>query len=81
MKVMDLQYITYCTNEEYGLITIHGSDNMLIHIKPSKTLMKRLRKQKDKTNSIKTRVNLIKQATLLLNGIQHRTSNLIKNEI
>ena len=39
MKVMDLQYITHCTNDEYQLITIHGADNTLIHIKPSKTLM------------------------------------------
>ena len=44
MKVMDLQYITYCTNEEYQLITIHGANDTLIHIKPSKTLMKQLLK-------------------------------------
>ena len=40
MKVMDLQYITHCTNDEYQLIMIHGADDMLIHIKPSKTLTK-----------------------------------------
>ena len=40
MKVIDLQYITHCTNDEYRLITIHGADDMLIHIKPSKTLRK-----------------------------------------
>ena len=40
MKVMDLQYITHCTDEEYQLITIYGADNTLIHIKPSKTLTK-----------------------------------------
>ena len=80
MKAMDLQYITHCTDDEYRLITIHRADNMLIHIKPSKTLMKWLKTQKNKANSIKTRVNLIQQALLLLNGIQHRTSNLIKNE-
>ena len=40
MKVMDLQYITHCTNDEYQLITIHGADDMLIHIKPSNTLTK-----------------------------------------
>ena len=40
MKAMDLQYITHCTNNEYRLITIHRADDMLIHIKPSKTLMK-----------------------------------------
>ena len=45
---MDLQYITHCTDDEYRLITIHGVDNMLIHIKPSKTLTKQLVKQKGK---------------------------------
>ena len=40
MKAMDLQYITHCTDNEYQLITIHRADNMLIHIKLSKTLMK-----------------------------------------
>ena len=79
MKVMDLQYITHCTDNEYWLITIHGADNTLIHIKPSKTLTKQLLKQKDKPNSIKTRVNQIHQALLLPNGINHyMTSNLIK---
>ena len=57
MKAMDLQYITHCTNNEYRLITIHRADNTLIHIKPSKTLTKWLLKQKNKVNSIKTRVN------------------------
>ena len=79
MKVMDLQYITHCTDNEYWLITIHGADDMLIHIKPSKTLMKQLLKQKDKPKSIKTGVNQIHQALLLPNGvINHMTSNLIK---
>ena len=76
---MDLQYITHCINDEYQLITIHGADDTLIHIKPSKTLMKRLLKQKGKPNSIKTRVNQIQQALLLPNRVnQHMTSNLIK---
>ena len=44
MKVMDLQYITHCTDEEYRLITIHGADNTLIHNKPSKTITKQLLK-------------------------------------
>ena len=79
MKAMDLQYITHCTNNEYQLITIHRADNMLIHIKPSKTLMKQLLKQKDKPKSIKTEVNQIYQSSLLLNGVNHHiTSNLIK---
>ena len=81
MKVMDLQCITHCADKDYQLITIHGADNTLIHIKPSKTLTKRLLKQKGKANSIKTRVNVIQQASLLPNGLQHQTSNLIKNEI
>ena len=66
---MDLQYITHYTNNEYQLIMIHRADDTLIHIKPSKTLTKQLMKQKNKTNSIKTRVNLIQQALLLLNGV------------
>ena len=79
IKAIDLQYITYCTNNKYQLITIHRADNMLIHIKPSKTLMKQLLKQKDKPKSIKTGVNQIYQALLLLNKVNHHmTSNLIK---
>ena len=79
MKVMDLQYITHCTDEEYWLITIHGADDMLIHIKPSNTLTKQLLKQKNKHNSIKTGVNQIQQALLLPNRVNnHITSNLIK---
>ena len=81
MKAMDLQYITHCTNSEYWLITIHRADDMLIHIKLSKTLTKQLLKQKNKVNSIKTRVNQIQQALLLPNGVHQQTSNLIKNEI
>ena len=80
MKLMDLQCITHCTDEDYQLITIHGADNTLIHIKPSKTLQKWLMKQKNKIKSIKTRVNWVQQALLLPNGMQHRTSNLITNE-
>ena len=82
IKVMDLQYITHCTNDEYWLITIHGADDMLIYIKPSKTLMKWLLKQKNQPNSIKTRVNQIQQALLLLNRVNHHViSNLIKDEV
>ena len=77
--VMDLQYITHCTNNKYRLITIHRADDTLIYIKPSKTLTKQLFKQKEKPNSIKTGVNQIHQASLLLNRvIHHMTSNLIK---
>ena len=81
MKVMDLQYITHCIDDNYQLITIHRADNTLIYIKPSKTLRKWLLKQKDKARSIKIRVNQIYQASLLPNGTQYWTSNLIKNEI
>ena len=34
MKVIDLQYITHCTNEEYRLITIHRAGETLIHTVP-----------------------------------------------
>ena len=78
---MDLQCITHCANEDYQLITIHGADDTLIHVKPSKTLQKRLLKQKDNAKSIKTGVNWIQQASLLPNGMQHRTSNLITHEV
>ena len=81
MKVMDLQCITHCADEDYQLITIHGVDDTLIHVKPSKTLQKRLLKQKDKAKSIKTGVNRVQQASLLPNRMQHRTSNLITNKI
>ena len=80
MKVMDLQYITHCMDDDYQLITIHGADDTLIHIKPSITLRKQLQKQKDKARSIKTGVNQIHQASLLPNGTQYWMSNLITNE-
>ena len=81
MKVIDLQYITHCTDDKYQLIMIHRADNTLIHIKLSKTLTKHLSKQKNKANSIKTGVNHIQQASLLPNEVHHQISNLIKNEI
>ena len=81
MKVIDLQYITHCTNNKYQLITIYGADDTLIHIKPSNTLTKQLLKLKNKANSIKTGVNQIQQASLLLSRIHYKTSNLIKNEL
>ena len=82
MQVMDLQCITHCTNDDYQLITIQGADNTLIYIKLRKTLRKRLLQQKkDKTMFIKTRVNRVQQASLLPSRNQHRTSNLITNEI
>ena len=80
MKIMDLQCIAHCADEDYQLITIQGGDDTLIHIKPSKTLRKWLLKQKDKSKSIKTRVNWIQQTSLLPNGTQYRTSNLVMDE-
>ena len=82
MKVMDLQCIAHYTDDDYQLITIQGGDDMLIHIKPSKTLRKRLLQQKkNKTRFIKTGVNRVQQASLLPNGNQQQTSNLITSEI
>ena len=78
LKVMDLQCIAHCTDEDYQLITIQGADDTLIHIKPSKTLRKQLLQQKkDKTRFIKTRVNQVQQVSLLPSRNQHQTSNLI----
>ena len=82
IKVMDLQCIAHCADDDYQLITIQGGDDTLIHIKPSKTLRRRLLQQKkNKTIFIKTGVNRVQQTSLLLNGNQHWTSNLITNEI
>ena len=61
MKVIELQCIIHCADKDYQLITIHGVDDTLIHVKPSKTLRKQLLKQKDKAKSIKTRVNRVQQ--------------------
>ena len=81
MKVMDLQCIAHCTDDDYQLITIQGGDDTLIHIKPSKTLRKRLLQQKKgKTRFINTGVNRVQQALILPNGNQERTSNLITSE-
>ena len=81
MKVMELQCIAHCADDDYQLITIQGGDDTLIHIKPSKTLRKRLLQQKkNKTRFINTGVNRVQQASLLPNGNQERTSNLITHE-
>ena len=81
MKVMDLQCIAHCTDKDYQLITIQEADDTLIHIKPSKTLRKRLlQEKKNKTRFIKTGVNRVQQASLLPNGNQERTTNLITSE-
>ena len=76
---MKIQHVTHCTDEGYQLIMIHGAEDTLIHIVPSKTLRKHLIKQKDKTKSIKTRVISVTQSTPLTNGIMYYgTSNLVK---
>ena len=81
MKVMDLQCIAHCTDDDYQLITIQGADDTLIHIKLSKTLRKRLLTQKkNKRRFIKTGVNQIQQTSLLPNGNQYQTSNLMTDE-
>ena len=78
MKVMDIQYITHCTDSQYQLITIHGAGNTLIHMVPSKTLQKQLLTRKEQQNSIKTRAHCVKQLTILTNGVMHyRMANLI----
>ena len=76
IKAIDINNVIYCTDKQYWLITIHGVEDTLIHIVPSKTLTKHLLKQKDKLKSIKMGVHSIKQAMILSNGIyQHMTSN------
>ena len=78
MKVMDIQYIMHCIDEQYQLITIHRAGDTLLHIVPSKTLTKHLLKQKDKSKSIKMGVHCIKQLILLSNRVYHHmTLNLI----
>ena len=37
MKVIDIQYVMYCVDNQYQLITIHRAGDTLIHIIPSKT--------------------------------------------
>ena len=79
MKIMEIQYITHCTDKGYQLITIHGAGDTPIYIVPSKTLWEHLLKQKDKSNSVKTGVICIKQATTLTNRvITYKTANLIR---
>ena len=78
MKVMDIQYVTHCTDKGYQLITIHRAGDTLIHIVPSKTLRSHLLKQKDKMKSIKTSVICVKQSTHLTNRITYYgKSNLV----
>ena len=60
IKVIDIQYITHCTDNQYQLITIRRAKDTLIYIILSKTLTKHLLKQKDKSKSIKTGVYCIK---------------------
>ena len=41
IKVMEIPYVTHCTDKGYQLIMIHGAGDTLIHIVPSKTLSDR----------------------------------------
>ena len=78
IKVMEILYVTHCTDKGYQLIMIHEAGDTLIHIIPSKTLRKHLLKQKDKIKFIKTRVICIKQSMPLMNGIiYYGISNLV----
>ena len=82
MKVIDIQYVTHCMDNQYWLITIYGAGDTLIHIIPSKTLQKQLIKRKDQLNSIKTGVYCVKQLTTLTNRVMHyMTANLINKWI
>ena len=71
MKIINIQYITHLTDNQYWLIIIHGAGDTLIYIVSSKILTKHLLKQKGKQNSIKTGVYCIKQLTILPNGTYH----------
>ena len=42
MKVIDIQYVIYCVDNQYQLKIIHRAEDTLIHIIPSKTLTKHL---------------------------------------
>ena len=78
MKAMNVNNVTHCTDDNYRFIMIQGAGEMLINIVPSYSLSRLLNKQKEKKNSIKTGVYIIKQSMLLLNKVYHYiTSNLI----
>ena len=53
MKAMNVNNVTYYTDNNYRLITIQGVEGMLIHIVLSFSLSRLLNKQKGKKNSIK----------------------------
>ena len=44
IKVIDIQYVMHCVDNQYQLIIIYRAGDMLIHIIPSKTLWKHLNK-------------------------------------
>ena len=78
IKVIDIQYITHCTDNQYWLITIYRVGDTLIHMVPSKTLQKQLIKRKDQLNLVKIGVYCVKQSTILTNRVMHyMTTNLI----
>ena len=59
MKVMNVNNVTHCTNNNHQLIMIQGAGGMLIHIVLSYSLNRLLNKQKGKKNLIKTEVHNI----------------------
>ena len=59
MKAINVNTITYYTNNYYRLITIQGVGGMLIYIIPSYSLNRLLNKQKEKKNLIKIEVHNI----------------------
>ena len=69
MKTMEIPYVIHCMDKGYQLIMIHGTGDTLIYIVPSKTLQTYLLKQQNKSNSVKTEVIYIKQATILTNRV------------
>ena len=69
MKAMNVDNVTYCTDNNYRLITIQGAGEMLIHIVPSYSLSRLLNKQKRKKNLIKTEVYNIHRPRLTPDNI------------
>ena len=66
---MNVNNVTYCTDNNYRLITIQGAGEMLIHIVPSYSLSGLLNKQKGKKNLIKTEVHNIHRLRPTLDNI------------
>ena len=80
MKAMNINNVTYCTDDNYRLITIQEAGGMLIHMVLSYSLSGLLNKQKGKKNLIKTGVHNIHRLRPTPNNIhtQGNTSLVIK---